>query len=186
VGEVGFRFNQKEGDAGLPGNVKFGGYVLGGEVEEFGSTDEGSGRYGFYVVGDQMLVRFGGASDERHLGIFGSIVVAPDQEVSAMPYFFSTGLVAYGPFESRPKDFLSLGVAYGAFSSDLRSAQREEQLTDPTVDVQLFEMTLEASYGIQVRPGLMLQPGMQLIVNPGGSPDVDPALALGVNAVISF
>jgi carbohydrate-selective porin OprB len=95
-------------------------------------------------------------------------------------------LVAYGPFESRPKDFLSLGVAYGAFSSDLRSAQREEQLTDPTVDVQLFEMTLEASYGIQVRPGLMLQPGMQLIVNPGGSPDVDPALALGVNAVISF
>jgi carbohydrate-selective porin OprB len=52
--------------------------------------------------------------------------------------------------------------------------------------VQLFEMTLEASYGIQVRPGLMLQPGMQLIVNPGGSPDVDPALALGVNAVISF
>jgi porin len=186
VGEIGLRFNQKEGDTGLPGNLKFGGFVLGGEVEEFGSTEEGSGRYGFYVVGDQMLVRLGGPSENRHLGIFGSVVVAPDQEVSPMPYFFSGGLVAYGPFESRPKDFLALGVAYGAFSDDLRAAQQAAQLTDPTVEAQLFEMTLEASYGVQVRPGLMLQPGMQLIINPGGSPDVDPALAIGVNAILSF
>jgi porin len=186
VGEIGFRFNQKEGDAGLPGNLKFGGYVLGGEVVEFGSTDEGSGRYGFYVVGDQMLVQFGSPSDNRHLGIFGSVVVAPDQEVSPLPYFFNGGLVAYGPLESRPKDFLALGVAYGAFSADLRSAQQAAQIIDPSVQPQLFEMTIEASYGVQVRPGLLLQPGMQLIINPGGSPDVDPALALGVNAVISF
>jgi hypothetical protein len=33
---------------------------------------------------------------------------------------------------------------------------------------------------------LVLQPGVQVIVNPGGSPDVDTAIAAGVNAVIRF
>jgi porin len=114
------------------------------------------------------------------------VVIAPDQSVSPMPYSAFGGLVAYGPMASRPKDFLSLGVAYGGFSSDLRQAQRIEQFTDPSVLPQLFEMTIEASYGIQVQPGLVLQPGMQVIVNPGGSPDVDTAIAAGVNAVIRF
>lgn len=186
LAELGLRFNQKEGDAGLPANLKFGGYVLGGDVEEFGTTTQGSGRYGFYVVADQMLVRFGSPADNRALGVFGSVVVAPDESVGAMPYFFNAGFVAHGPFESRPKDFLALGVAYGAFSSDLRSAQRLEALTDPSVEPQLFEMTLELSYGVQVAPGVLLQPGVQVIVNPGGSPDVPSALAAGVNAIISF
>ena len=35
-------------------------------------------------------------------------------------------------------------------------------------------------------PGLMLQPGVQLIVNPGGNPATPNALALGLNAVVSF
>ena len=186
IAEIGLRSNQAPGDTGLPGNLKFGGYTLGGEVEEYGSTEESSGRYGFYVVADQVLMRFGGVAEGRQLGVFGSVVIAPDQTVSPMPYSAFGGLVAYGPMASRPKDFLALGVAYGGFSSDLRQAQRIEQFTDPSVLPQLFEMTIEASYGIQVQPGLVLQPGMQVIVNPGGSPDVDTAIAAGVNAVIRF
>ena len=47
-------------------------------------------------------------------------------------------------------------------------------------------MTVELSYGIQVLPGLIIQTGAQMLVNPSGSPSTPSALALGLNAVISF
>jgi len=105
IAEIGLRSNQAPGATGLAGNLKFGGYTLGGDVQEYGSTEESSGRYGFYIVGDQMIMRFGGVGDGRHLGVFGSVVVAPDQSVSPMPYSAFGGLVAYGPMASRPRGF---------------------------------------------------------------------------------
>jgi porin len=93
--------------------------------------------------------------------------------VSPMPYYFSAGLVAYGPLDSRPKDFLALGLAYGAYSDEIQPAK-------------LYEATLELSYSIQILPGLSLQPGAQILINPGGSPSTPSALALGLNAVVSF
>jgi carbohydrate-selective porin OprB len=48
------------------------------------------------------------------------------------------------------------------------------------------EWSVELSYGIQVLPGLIMQPGAQMLINPGGSPSTPSARALGVNAVVSF
>ncbi len=182
IGEIGYRRNQAPDDTGLPGNLKLGGFVLGGSVTEYDSDNSSEGRFGFYVVADQAVVRFGEPSANRHLGVFGSLVVAPDEAVSPMPYYFSSGLVAYGPLESRPRDFAAFGLAYGAYSSGLRS----EQAASATAKPQFYEMTVELSYGIQVLPGLIIQPGAQILVNPGGSPGTPSALALGVNAVVSF
>jgi carbohydrate-selective porin OprB len=47
-------------------------------------------------------------------------------------------------------------------------------------------MTLEFNYGCTVRPGLLVQPGLQYLVNPGGNKAVPNALALGVNVVFNF
>ena len=173
IAEIGWKRNQRKTDTGLPGNLKLGGFVLGGSAEGFDSGSSSDDRYGFYIVGDHALVRFGDRASQRHLGVFGSFVLAPDESVSPMPYYFSAGLVAYGPLDSRPKDFLAVGLAYGAYSDELRPAK-------------LYEATLEISYGIQVLPGLMIQPGAQILINPGGSPSTPSALALGVNAVMSF
>ena len=183
IAEIGWRRNQKPHDSGLPGNLKLGGFVLGGTGTPFASEATGSGRYGFYIVGDQTLLRFGDASANRRIGVFGSFVLAPDESVSPMPYYFSVGLVAYGPLEARPKDFVALGLAYGAYSRDLRASQESP---GSIVKPQFYEMTLELSYAIQVLPGFTLQPGAQILVNPGGSPSTPSALALGVNAVVSF
>jgi porin len=173
IGEIGWRRNQKANDTGLPGNLKLGGFVLGGSAPNFDSAASSGDRYGVYIVCDQALVRFGDSASKRHLGAFGSFVLAPDESVSPMPYYFSAGLVAYGPLDSRPKDFLALGLAYGAYSDEIRPAK-------------LYEATLEFSYGIQVLPGLIIQPGAQILINPGGSPSTPSALALGINAVVSF
>jgi carbohydrate-selective porin OprB len=100
-------------------------------------------RYGFYVVGDQAIARWGDPAEKRHLGVFAALVCAPDQRVNQLPYFFDAGLVAYGFFPSRPRDFAAFGVAYGSYSGDQRRADEVQALTNPAIGVQNWEMTLE-------------------------------------------
>ncbi len=59
-------------------------------------------------------------------------------------------------------------------------------MTDPAVGVQSWEMTLELTYGCTVKPGLLLQPSVQYLVNPGGNKAVPNALAIGLNVVFNF
>jgi porin len=192
IGEVGYRRNYGKDATGLPGNAKCGAYFNGGNAENFGAglanqtSATVQARYGFYVLGDQAIMRWGGPAEKRHLGVFASFVCAPDQRVNQLPYFFDAGLVAYGVLPSRPRDFAGFGVAYGSYSGDLRRAEEVQVLTNPTVGVQNWEMTLEWTYGCTVRPGLLVQPDLQFIINPGGNKAVPNALAIGVNVVFNF
>jgi porin len=192
IGEVGYRRNYGKDAPGPPGNVKLGAYFNGGGAEVFDSglagqpTETVQARYGFYVLGDQALMRWGDPAEKRHLGVFAAFVCAPDQRVNPMPYFFDAGLVAYGFLPSRSRDFAGVGVAYGAYSGDLRRAEEAQALTSPATAVQNWEVTLELTYGCTVRPGLLLQPSLQCIVNPGGDKAVPNALAIGVNIVLNF
>ena len=125
-------------------------------------------------------------AEKRHLGAFAAFVCAPDQRVNAMPYFFDAGLVAYGFLPSRPRDFAAFGLAYGSYSGDLRRAEEVQAVTDPAVGVQSWEMTLEWNYGCTVKPGLLVQPSLQYLVNPGGNKAVPNALAIGMNLLFNF
>jgi porin len=192
IGEVGYRWNYGKDATGLPGNAKIGVYFNGGNAEGFDSGLAGQpsetveARYGFYLLGDQALARWGDPAEKRHLGVFGALVCAPDQRVNQVPYSFDAGLVAYGFLRSRPRDFAGFGVAYGSYSGDLRRAEEVQALTDPTVGVQSWEMTLEWTYGCTVKPGLLVQPSIQYLVNPGGDKAVPNALAIGLNIVVNF
>jgi porin len=190
IGEVGYRRNYGKDAPGLPGNVKLGAYFNGGSAEIFDSGLAGQpnveARYGFYAVADQALVRWGNPAEKRHLGAFAAFVCAPDQRVNTVPYFFDSGLVAYGFFPSRPRDFAGFGVAYGSYSGDLRRAEEIQALTAPAVGVQNWEMTLEWTYGCTVRPGLLVQPDLQYLINPAGNKAIPNALAVGVNVVFNF
>jgi porin len=192
IGEIGYRHNYGKDAASLPGNVKLGAYFNGGSAQVFDSglagrpSDTVQARYGFYAVADQALARWGDPDQKRHLGVFAAFVCAPDQRVNTAPYYFDAGLVAYGFLPSRPRDFAGLGVAYGSYSGDLRHAEEVQAVTDPAVGVQTWEMTVELNYGCTVRPGLLVQPCLQYLVNPGGNKAVPNALALGVNVVFNF
>jgi porin len=192
IGELGFRRNYAKETGSLPGNLKLGAWFNGGSAEAFGSGLPGQshetvhGRYGLYVLGDQALARWGDAAEKRHLGMFASFVCAPDERVNPVPYFFDTGLVAYGFLRSRPRDFAAFAIVYGSYSSDLRHAEELQTVIDPNVSVQSREMTVELNYGWTVRPGLLLQPSLQYIVNPAGDKSIPNALALGINVVFQF
>ena len=142
------------------------------------------GRYGLYVLGDQVLSRWGGPGQNRHLGVLGAFTFAPDQRVNKMPYFFDTGLVAYGPLRSRPRDFAGFAVVYGSYSRDLR--RMEEIQSSSSAGVQKFEMALEWNYGLAIRPGLLLQPDIQWLVRPNGNQTIPNALAVGANIVVNW
>jgi porin len=192
IGEVGYRRNYGKYATGLPGNVKLGAYFNGGSAAVFNSglagrqTETAGGRYGFYVVGDQAILRWGDAAEKRHLGAFAAFVCAPDQRVNQVPYFFDAGLVAYGFLPSRRRDFAGFGVAYGSYSGNLRRAEEVQVVTHPATGIQHWEMTLEWTYGCTVRPGLLVQPSLQYLVHPGGNKSVPNALAIGVNVVFNF
>jgi porin len=187
IGEVGYRRNYGKDATGLPGDLKLGAYFNGGGADIFGQPGQTvQARYGFYLVGDQVLARWGDPAEKRHLGAFAALACAPDQRVNRVPYYLDAGLVAYGFLPGRPRDFAGLGVAYGAYSGDLRSAEAVQAATDPTVAVQNWEMTVELTYGCTVRPGLVVRPSLQYLVNPAGDRTVPNALAVGLNVVFNF
>jgi porin len=180
IGESGFR--------GSSGNLKFGGYYNGGTANVSASTPDrppetSRDRYGVYVVGDHVLRRFGDPAQERHLGVFGAFIAAPDQRVNAVPYFFDTGLVMYGPSRSRPKDSAGFAFVYGSCSSDLR---RAEEIQPTSTGVQHFESVVELNYGWTIRPGLLVQPDLQYIVHPNDNERLHNALAIGLNIVVNL
>jgi porin len=192
IGEAGFRWNYGKQATGLPRNLKFGAYFNGGsfKVLDPGFTSQRvktvHGLYGLYVLGDQVLWRWGQSGQNRHLGIFGAFTVVPDQRVNTAPYFFDTGLVAYGPVPSRPRDFAALGVVYGSYSARLQQPGAVQTPAVGSIVMPNFEMTLESTYGCTLKPGLVLQPSMQYIIHPNGNKAVPNALAIGINVVITF
>lgn len=133
IGEAGYQVNGLPGDSPLLGNYKVGGWYDNSSYTEFGTTGVGGssetqrGNWGLYAMFDQVLVPYGNRGDNRGLGIFGSVLVSPDQTVSEMPYFFTAGVASRGIFKSRPIDVAGIGVVYGKFSNDLRHVQEQNE-----------------------------------------------------------
>jgi porin len=188
IGEIGVRWNFEKNSPRLAGNLKAGGYYNGGSARAFATapapqSETERGRSGFYVVADQALLRWGDSTQDRHLGAFGGFTAAPDQRVNRVPYFFDTGMVAYGPSSKRPRDLIGFAVVYGSYSRDLRLA---EEINPEPAGVQNLEMTAELNYGWVVRPGLLLQPDLQYVVHPNGNTRLHNALAIGINIVVNL
>jgi porin len=153
IAELGLRRNYGKNAAGLAGNLKLGAY-------------QDDGRYGFYLVGDQELLRIG--NQHRHLGAFGAIVYTPSWKSTPVPLFVDGGLVWYGPTRSRARDFVGAAVAYASYSG-----------------ARDFELTIEGTYGLVLLPGFVLQPDLQVLIHPNGTASIPNALALGLNVVVT-
>src|SRR5262249_53227342 len=132
----------------------------------------------------QALSRWGDSEQNRHLGAFGAFIFSPDRRVSKLPFFFDTGVVAYGLLQSRPKDFVGFAIVYGSYSQDLRRAEVIQR--NPLLAVQDFEMALEWNYGLAIRPGFLFQPDIQYLMHPNGNKTTANALAIGANIVVNW
>jgi porin len=198
ISEVGYIHNGQPNDEGLLGHYKAGFYYDGSQFTRYSlasvlplaTTDMATsvvGNWGYYLLGDQGLIKFGDKQSKRGLGVFGTVVVAPDETTNTMPFFCNGGIIARGLFASRPTDTLGFAVVYGRFSYELRAAQQLAQRFDSSINVQTDELVYEWGYRFRLRDGAaFFQPDLQYIVNPGAASQYANAFVIGAQAGINF
>ena len=131
--------------------------------------------------------QLGSPGDNRGWGVFGSVTVAPDSRIQQLPWFLTAGVSARGTFDARPRDAVSIGVASGHFSEELKRAQRNGESPSPAGAVPDHETIIELTYRADLRNGaLFIQPDFQFIHRPGGISDFKNVLVLGAQFGINF
>jgi porin len=171
------------------GDYRFGSWIYNGDVPSPAEPDNPNrnfhGDYGFYFMGDQMLIPTSdqsGSDNEKKRGLAGFTHIAFDPPNSNLFEFYADGgLTLTGPFSARSDDALGVAVAYGQLSHAAVSG-----LTDGKGSSCHGEFLLETSYRIQLSGWMILQPDLQYIVQPGGVGHAPNALVLGLQTMISF
>ncbi|MGE4482259.1 carbohydrate porin [Acidocella sp.] len=149
--------------SGLPGEYKLGAYYDTSDAASVTNSDEvHSGRYGFYAIGNQMLMSFGGP--KRGL-IAIAMVSYSDPTTALFQGSVLGGLIAQGPFESRPHDFLDIGYVRAILNK--RAVNAKEAANSTLTDLSTGEGVLEFGYGVQATPWLLIHPNMQYVMDPG-------------------
>ncbi len=156
------------GMAQLPGHYKIGGYYDTSSVADAvvpGQIDKG--RYGMYLLGDQMILSFDG-TPKRGLVALGQFSYS-DCRTSVFTQIIGAELIALGPFDARPNDFIDIGYARAGINHRNITAEYTKQATDDLSEESLSggEEVIEAGYGMAATPWLTIQPNFQYIINPG-------------------
>lgn len=134
----------------LEGSYSLGGYthhhITEGEVEDHSIWEITN--YGFYVVGDQQLVKYNNGSS---LNSFLQASVSPNQKNENW-YYLGWGLSYSGFFSKDQKDLIGLAVAHAGFDNKNRN-----------------ETSIELTYEYQLTDQIIIQPDFQYIINPSGT-----------------
>ncbi len=147
---------------GLVGHYKVGVYWDSSSAADVtNANEEDDGRYGYYAIADQMLVSFGN-DPKRGLIALGEISYS-DPRTSTLQGTILGGLIAQGPFDVRPHDYINLGYARAVLNGRIVNEKQAAGLTN----VSNGESVLEFGYGVQATPWLMLHPNFQYVMDPG-------------------
>ncbi len=184
ITQMNYLLNQALEDKGLPGNYRVGYFYQTGNKTEF-SGQVHKGNYSIYFMFDQSVYHKGDA----WVTPFANFIYAP-QDRNLFPYFFDCGVVCDGIAKGRPDDALAFGAAYGSYSSDLRTVQREARsrgLLGPFGNrPQDFELVLELNYWWQITKWIVMTPDIQYIIHPKGHSNVENALVIGAQVGVTF
>ncbi len=169
--------------SGLPGHYKVGVYYDTSNVADAVTTKQiDTGRYGAYILADQMVYGFDN-SGKRGLIAFAQASYS-DPDTAVFQTTFDAGLIAQGPFDIRPHDFIAAGYVYAGVNKRVID---HKQLTSPTT-LQDGEGVFEVGYGFQATPWLLIHPNVQYINNPGAFAykHIQNAWAFGTQAKVVF
>lgn len=139
------------------------------------------GRYGGWVYLQQQVTRER-SSKNRGLSLFWHLAMN-DKATATMDYQTQIGAVYKGPFDSRPQDYIGLGVS--KMHANDRMAERArlqnelngaEDYDDPGWTlVRGAEYAAELHYSISVTPWFTLRPNVQFLSGPGGVKEIKDA-----------
>jgi porin len=94
-----------------------------------------------------------------------------NEDVAEIDHYVGLGLSYQGPFKGRNNDSLGLAVAQARFGAPARAASGLGM--GP-------ETNIELTYQAQIKPGIIIQPDVQYIKNPGGDKDAKSAVVVGI------
>ncbi len=161
---------------GCPGALKAGAFYHTADFLEASSGRVTGGLAGGYALYEQRVWADGplpGALDA-----FVRLGVA-DRSRSFIELGVDAGLNFSGLLPGRPDDVLGLGFIYARVSEDHAQAQ-------PDAPLWGYEAVLEATYKLIVTPAWSFQPGVQVILHPGGSSALPTATVLGLRVDLLF
>lgn len=119
--------------------------------------------------------------------VFARAGCTPEEERNVTDFYVETGVNLRGLLPGRGRDLLGLGFTYTDLSGDLRRlAHDANRFTGRHETLPDYEAILELTYQANLAPWLQVQPDLQYIFHPGGSPRYDDALLLGVRSVVTF
>lgn len=205
LNEAQGRWNQRDEESGLAGQAKVGVWFQTGRDADVLADTTASGNSGYYAIIDQMLFRESGVElawsashgnegksaqrmqrpseiekSPQGLGWFGR-VAAMDGYRNFVNFYFDTGWTYLGLIPSRDHDTAGMAFAYAQVSDGAR-----EGIADVGGSPIGAEMVMEVSYQAQVTKWLTVQPDLQIIINPGATTDLDPALVVGARVCVEF
>jgi porin len=201
IAEFGYQLNQGEGDEGLPGAYKIGGFYHSAESDDLYYDDNGdswvvsgldpmthSGSMMFYVAAEQRVWVEPKVDDrDEGLGVFFRLGVGPDDR-NPIPLVLDGGVTYRGLLPGREKDTVALGAIYAELSDNLRRQERDDRdfngASIPAVSD--YELVLELTYQAELTFWWYLQPDLQCILHPGGSSANSTAWVVGLRTGIVF
>ena len=158
--EIGFVRGKSASD--YPGTYKIGIYYDSSNSTVLGDPSrQASGRSGIYVQAAQQIWKARPGSVQG-ISIFG-IATLNDSRTGLFRTSFEAGASWRGPFAGRGGDIASIGWVRLDVNPRLRPLQRAQNLAEQT-DEQLIEL----NYGFQIGRSLLLRPGVQYVIRPGG------------------
>lgn len=184
--EVEYAPGSAPGSSALPGHYKLGVFYDTARVKRQGETGTVSGRYGMYLLADQMILRE--AHGGRGLSIFGQFTANPKASAQ-ITRWVAAGLVKTGTFAGRDTDTVALGLVHAQVNPRLReSAAAANPEIGGYASLPAGESVVELSYGMQPLRWLGVRADVQYVVDPGafGYRSTRNALAVGTQLKITF
>ncbi len=156
------------GPENLMGHYKIGAFYDTSDTADVVNTRKYyHGRYGMWVLFDQMVWRFQSGT-KRGLSVFGGGTLS-DSATSTTPAYVMAGLYAQGPIAERPMDYINLGFISARVNHRLIAAEYQKFAADGITDFGLEEgeNDVELGYGFAATPWLLVHQTIQYINNPG-------------------
>lgn len=207
LNEAQFRWNHADEETGIPGAFKAGIWFQTGDFADALADSTSSGNLGVYGILDQMLFRESVTPSEtailqkrasnfknckqvvpsttteksnQGLGFFTRVAFSP-QDRNYVNFYFDTGLTYKGLIPTRDEDTLGISFGYAQISNGARGKLREDGATPVGA-----EMILETTYQVQINNWLIVQPDLQVIINPNANTNIGNALLLGFRCEATF
>jgi len=165
--------------SGLQGHYWMGGYVSLWDIPQFNSTETYDTSYALYWHADQMIYQSEPGTD-KGLSVWALFDLAPQQNVSLMPYQVAGGLFYKGLIPSRDHDYVMVGASCGWFSRDYAQEQIAAGQDDPG-----SEKIFEIGYRVQLNKFFFIQPNLQYIFDPYGT-KIPDAVVLGARVALVY